>query len=424
MDVALLIVGSVAAMLVALAAATRHATSIRRKGYNGPVFESLVVLVSLLAFLAVGGALFAYTADRILAARGFAEGGVAVGIAICLLASVASVGFTSVLVVSLPTRSLRSGGPRSVRFPYATLAKVCVAGAVLSPLGLIWSIAAWPRILQIETALIPAALGLFAMARRTRIPGAEQVLHEDSRRPVLYLRPFVTEENVFAELPWTWRGLLASGVQAYFRTFEEYVAIPLAADVGPLIALGNPEDYLPPEQGASRMYLSDQLWREQFSSLARRAACIVTVPNTSQNVAWELRRLRELECSEQLFVLTPPRWPNQSESGGPRNVLKRWPVFMMGRSASSPRTSWARSIGVRPTQWSAFAATLSDAGYVAHEYPGPGAVATFDATGELIVLARNAHEPQEFLAPIRQHLEQHARSEPTLYHTAASLRGD
>ncbi|HEY4962907.1 MAG TPA: hypothetical protein VII29_18780, partial [Terriglobales bacterium] len=55
--------------------------------------------------------------------------------------------------------------------------------------------------------------------------------------------------------------------------FEAYLGGAFRERIGPFIALGNPEDYLPPE-GANRTYVDDEGWYEYFERIARRAACM------------------------------------------------------------------------------------------------------------------------------------------------------
>ena len=71
------------------------------------------------------------------------------------------------------------------------------------------SASGWPAsppipagLFQIGTVSIAGGLGCLAIARRAAQPDAAAVLAQDPRPPVIYLRPFQQEEEIFAQVPW------------------------------------------------------------------------------------------------------------------------------------------------------------------------------------------------------------------------------
>jgi hypothetical protein len=105
----------------------------------------------------------------------------------------------------------------------------------------------------------------------------------------LYLRPFDEEHRLFAET----------------QTFEEFLAAEVDGRIGRLIALGNPSDWLAPGP-VQRLYQRDEDWQQVLEAVASSAACVLGVTSASANTSWELRRIRELNLHDRLFLFAPP----------------------------------------------------------------------------------------------------------------------
>jgi hypothetical protein len=211
----------------------------------------------------------------------------------------------------------------------------------------------------------------------------EQVLEEDKRPSVLYLRPFDREEEPFAaplneecrqlgvpvRHPSRWRQAV---------TFEEYFAKEVTEKIGPFIALGNPYDYLPPA-GAARTYIEDDGWQDVFRTMSHESACILMAPGRSDNLRWELRSIRSMGLHTKLFVLTSPA------------IKQHWYSIQWGRSGKR--------------QWDDFTTELAASGFVASEYPGDGATVGFDEGGTAVMQGTGARTPAEYVSIIGQELE-------------------
>ncbi len=185
-----------------------------------------------------------------------------------------------------------------------------------------------------------AALETLAAAR------TEQV-ETDGRRPVLYVRQFDQEHQPFVR----------DGEDAW--TFEEFLTGAVEETIGPLVALGNPLDYLQPA-GAIREYVSGGTWQERFLELANIAAAILVTPASSRHAQWELTQLRTHGLAAKMFVVFGPL--SLSDSA----------VMRLGRRLAK----WRR------TEWDAFRAVMESSGYVVPvQAPPLPSVMVFDPLG-------------------------------------------
>jgi hypothetical protein len=116
---------------------------------------------------------------------------------------------------------------------------------------------------------------------------AEKAMLEDTRPPVLYLRPFqqdVAGERVVSILS-------ALGLNAAFFTFTlEERLTALFWNVGPVISVGRPGEKLPPI-GAARLYLGEAEWQDKVAQLMKDARLVVISVGETQGVLWELAQL-------------------------------------------------------------------------------------------------------------------------------------
>jgi Sel1 repeat len=205
----------------------------------------------------------------------------------------------------------------------------------------------------------------------------EEYLAADLRPPVLYLRPFQMERYPFT-----------GGVRSL--SFEEFF-LQAFRELGPFVALGNPEDYLPVLRGAVRLYASDVDWIQKFAELARRSAYIVVETARADNLQTEYDYLRCEGMQEKLFVFTGhPEWEH-------RQWLQIW-----GEKAT---------FGILRMSWQTFSEDLVKRGYdLGFRDPGLGSVMTFDAEGRGIVLTTQADTAAEFVGPIRAWVERREKS--------------
>jgi hypothetical protein len=240
----------------------------------------------------------------------------------------------------------------------------------------------WSTALKVVTSGIFATVLLRYYARRN----TEQVkvlTADEVTQSVLLLRPFGTdwETNLWARSSQTSWADSNQGVV----TFEQFIADRMRERIGPMVALGSPRDRLPPG-GATRVYLDNETWQQQFLDLARHVKVIVMIPGDSSNISVELREIARNGLRPRLAVVTPPGL--QHRFAGLQHLHKLHIALQ------------SRLIPQRPA-WRGFAARLRDTGYWhIPDDPGPGTILTFDASGETRVVARNLTDPAAIVAAI------------------------
>ena len=160
---------------------------------------------------------------------------------------------------------------------------------------------------QVSTALaIPVftvGLALVNRGRRMRIDGAERVLAEDVRAPILYLRPFASDSTEGTNWHWTSTRLRISPRDRFEKTYEERLARTLR-DVGPFVAVGDPTEPLP-RLGAARVYAPDEKWHDTVEELSSRAGVVVLQSGEGEGFAWEVRQVVALDAPERVIISLP-----------------------------------------------------------------------------------------------------------------------
>lgn len=303
-----------------------------------------------------------------------------------------------ILLAILPRLRIRVFGQRRVRFPLVWVGRALIAlGLALSATGIVlwsrglergWHLAVFGLLLTLIAT--PTALFVIGLGEKAKsVPALEEVLANDSRSPVLYLRAFLRESQCFVIGPKSeyaanaksWHAMQATWEQNIGIKFEEYLGDALSRSIGPFIALGNPEDYLPPE-GALRTYADDSHWKDLFHRFAEQSACMVVEVGKSSNLHWEFMEIRQKGLQTKLFVFTA-----FSRSG----FRLQWAFWNL---------LWLLK-GIRPARWHDFSGDLRNLGYdMGLEDPGPGSVITFDHEGRAMVLTTGARRPEDFVGPI------------------------
>jgi hypothetical protein len=265
---------------------------------------------------------------------------------------------------------------------------LCFAGAITAA----WQLLA--RDLNLTPALVVfVGLSLIRAAGRLRsriapLPKSSVDVNEMTVG-ALYLRGFGQEAQIFAVAPVAAGARLDVTMQAQgllYATFDGFLRQEVESAIGPFVALGSPEDCAPPREGATRLYAADSEWMKRLAILAQRATCILMEVGDSKNLRWELAYLRREGLQEKLFILTRPGLP-----GGADKIRRAILDYLNPKLKS-------RKIG-----WSEFADDLSRLGYDldGDADPGLGSILTFDSNGKAVLLATQAVNPADFVAPIR-----------------------
>ncbi len=157
-----------------------------------------------------------------------------------------------------------------------------------------WANAAGPIVLGIS-------LWLVTRGRRMRVREAERVLAEDTRAPIVYLRPFGADQ---AQNVNRWSShLRISPREGLEKTYEQRLARTLRK-VGPFVAVGDPTERLP-MIGAARMYAADEDWQETVDELTDRAGVLLVHAGEGDGLAWEIRHVIEQDEPERLILSLP-----------------------------------------------------------------------------------------------------------------------
>jgi hypothetical protein len=196
---------------------------------------------------------------------------------------------------------------------------------------------------------------------------------------VLYLREFAIERQAFGfgkskDLA---RYLLPAGLPRAAApslwlptgsvSCELFLSAAIERDLGPFIALGNPEDHTQP-LGAARSYPTDESWQRVFSDFSHRAQAIILLAGCSMQVSWELEYILSHGMANKLFVI---------DAGG-ADARKGWFSFRMR----------AQAIGYQLPEKS----------------PAPGSMVGFDSNGCGAYLVQNPTVPEDFTLAISSHL--------------------
>src|SRR5262249_24144030 len=198
----------------------------------------------------------------------------------------------------------------------------------------------------------------------------EDATKSDARLPVMFLRPFAADQWAFAfdNTP---------------LTFEAYLRDAFWERIGPFVALGNPEDYLP---RPFRTYARDEDWYAYFERLAGQMACVVMPVSNSDNLQRELTFIRRNGLQRRLFILTHIF---KADRRLPFRLWANTVYWILLRLFGPP-------VLYEVDTWEQLAQNLGKLGFDFGADPGQGAVVTFDSEGKTKVLVKGAGTPLEF----------------------------
>ena len=132
---------------------------------------------------------------------------------------------------------------------------------------------------------------------------AGEVLSEDKRPPVLYLRSFKDDDVT--------SGLIDGSASPVSYTEEEYL-VDILKDFGPCIAIGQPGEKLP-SLGAARMYLADDQWQDKVKELLTSSTLVALRAGKTKNFLWEVEQSIKSIDPRKLILLIPRKGNIYSE---------------------------------------------------------------------------------------------------------------
>ena len=165
--------------------------------------------------------------------------------------------------------------------------------------------------IAIVVALPYLALLLFRAAgsrslrasRRYLRVSLEQAQATDPRRPVLFLRSF-RDDAVALRPPKSGFAFRLFNYAERNKSLDELL-LEEGTSLGPVVALGNPTDAIPP-YGAARAYLQNSDWQKMIADLMEQAVVIVICVDDTESLWWEIKFVVERQyLSKTLFLLHP-----------------------------------------------------------------------------------------------------------------------
>jgi hypothetical protein len=183
-----------------------------------------------------------------------------------------------------------------------------IAIEAVVPSALVWFV--W----ALSLPLLLLTVWLLSRAQRWRALEARILRQLDPRPPILLLRSFgddglrLRRSRLRSMLAW-----IAPG-RTRGLTFEHFLSRALLP-IGPLIAIGEPAEKLPP-LGAGRDYYQDWEWRDAVRGLMCEARLVLVIAHATHNLAWEIETLLAEGLPEKTVLLLPPV--------SRRSLRKRW----------------------------------------------------------------------------------------------------
>ena len=136
----------------------------------------------------------------------------------------------------------------------------------------------------------------------------------DARPPILFLRSFNEDQVKLAAPKLSLLGRLVTLYQA--KASLDILLLEEGIAYGPVVALGNPQDSLPP-YGASRGYFLDEDWKKGVAKLVKDSQYIVICLDRTEGVLWEIDLVIALgQVSKTLFLVNSP-WSSGLKSSEP-----------------------------------------------------------------------------------------------------------
>jgi hypothetical protein len=152
-------------------------------------------------------------------------------------------------------------------------------------------------------------------------------LDNDTRAPILYLRPFTQDNALISSGPllfnfydlsccWDrlrrWPGIISaySAFYTFKWTFEQLLAAK-TRDLGPLVAFGQPG--APPIMGAHNLYVGED-WQDRVADLCEQAQLVVLAAGGTPGIIWEVNfMVKNLDPTKCLIFVERSRyrwwWP-------------------------------------------------------------------------------------------------------------------
>ena len=194
---------------------------------------------------------------------------------------------------------------------WLTVFGVMLSSLDVNPVGADFLVGQFGRALPIfGVILILAALLPFTLARRLgmralRNQAKKQRPDNEERHPVLMLRSFADDRRLLRARRFDRASIVERLCMRRFERFEELAASALAV-YGPVLALSQVGEKLPPPLGAERRGFSMDDWKDRIRELIASARLICVTVGRSESLLWEIGEIRAAGVLDRAIFLLPP----------------------------------------------------------------------------------------------------------------------
>ena len=159
-------------------------------------------------------------------------------------------------------------------------------------------------VILIFAALVPFMLARRLGMRALRNQARQQRSPDEERHPVLLLRSFADDRRLLRARRFDRASIVERLCMRRFERFEEVTASALAV-YGPVLALSQVGEKLPPPLGAERRSFGDD-WQVRIRSLMGSARLICVTVGRSEYLNWEIERIRDAGLLDRTIFVLPP----------------------------------------------------------------------------------------------------------------------
>lgn len=149
-------------------------------------------------------------------------------------------------------------------------------------------------------ALLP-----FTLVRRIAMRHLRRGIERDQRRPILMLRSFADDRRTLRARRLNRASVLERLCMRRFERFEEVAASALSVH-GPVVALSQVGEKLPPARGAVRRSFSMEEWKDGVVELIAASQLICVTVGRSESLRWEIGQIRAAGALGRTLFLLPP----------------------------------------------------------------------------------------------------------------------
>ncbi len=154
---------------------------------------------------------------------------------------------------------------------------------------------------------VPPYIGGFILsfARRNVRWSITELLRVDRRSPILFLRAFADDQVKLGDVRLSLLGRTGRWLEVFANL--DRMLLEEGTPYGPVVAIGNPADPLPP-YGAAREFFTDETWQSAVAKLARDAQVIVVCLDRTPGIWWEVGHIAELGYLPKTLFLVHPKY--------------------------------------------------------------------------------------------------------------------